>query len=142
MTVVFVHWFAVLCCITGILIHYWYIYILICCAMLSVQNLSSEVQQHLLTIQQLTEQVQALTSLKRSRSTADQQEESVNDSSSTDIDVDTFPGLEVKVKAGDGAVNSIAAISKSPSAVGAVGFGDEVTPSSAVPVHTQGNSLR
>jgi len=97
-----------------------------------VQKLSSEVQQHLLTIQQLTEQVQALTSLKRSRSTADQQQESANDSSASDIDVDTFPGLEVQGKAGDGAVDSIAAISKSPSAAGAVSFGDEVIPSSAV----------
>ncbi|DBA74840.1 TPA: hypothetical protein ACH3X2_009182 [Trebouxia sp. C0005] len=88
-------------------------------------KLSSKVQQHLLTIQQLTEQVQALTSLKRSRSTADQQEESGNDSSATDIDVDTFPGLEVQGKASDGAVDSMAAISKSPLAVGAVGFGDE-----------------
>ena len=94
-------------------------------------------QQHLLTIQQLTEQVQALTSLKRSRSTADQQQqESANDSSASDIDVDTFPGLEVQGKADDGAVDSIPAISKSPSAIGAVGFGDEVSPSSAVLVHT------
>lgn len=88
-------------------------------------------QQHLLTIQQLTEQVQALTSLKRSRSTADQQQESANNSSASDID-DTFPGLEVQGKADDGAVDSIPAISKSPSAVRAVSFGDEVIPSSAI----------
>ena len=109
---------------------------LTCCAVLCVQKLGSEVQQHLLTIQQLTEQVQALISLKRSRSTAEQQEESANDSSTSDIDVDTFPGLELQEKAGEGAVTSIAAISKSPSAVVAVGFGDEVILSSAVLVHT------
>lgn len=119
------------------------IHTLIFRAVLSVQKLSSKVQQHLLTIQQLTEQVQALTSLKRSRSTADQQEESGNDSSATDIDVDTFPGLEVQGKASDGAVDSMAAISKSPLAVGAVGFGDEVTLSSAVVCsNTSGDTLK
>lgn len=94
-----------------------------------LQTLSDEVQQHLMTIQQLTEQVQALTSLKRSRSTADQQssdqqssdQQSVNDSSTTAIDIDTFPGLEGEGKADDGAVDSIAAITKtgaSPRIVG------------------------
>ena len=81
-----------------------------------LQTLSDEVQQHLVTIQQLTEQIQALTSLKRSRSTADQQssdQQSVNnDSSATAIDIDTFPGLEVEGKADEGVVDSIAAITK------------------------------
>ena len=65
-----------------------------------LQNLIIEIQQHQLTIQQLEEQVQALSSLKRPRSPVDQpspsQQESTANSEATDIDMDTdtSPGLE------------------------------------------------
>lgn len=82
---------------------------------LLLQTLSSEVQQHLLTIQQLTEQVQALTSLKQSQSTADHQnsdQDSVTTSQVIDIDIDTFPGLENKAKDGINSEQSTDAISE------------------------------
>ena len=73
-----------------------------------MQNLSSDFQQHLLTIQQLTQQVQALSSLKRSRSTSDQRANEPTDSTdsaavshATAIQVDTFPGLETNSKPQD-----------------------------------------
>ena len=106
---------------------------------LCLQNLTTEVQQHLLTIQQLTEQVQALTSLKRSRPTAElepqspeQQSPSVQDSAAVseatdiDMDVDTSPGLESKGSGFRVAMSSISAVEgggeNSPSSkIGAVG---------------------
>ncbi len=101
----------------------------------SMQNLSSEVQQHLVTIQQLTEQVQALTSLKRSSSTSDQQpsdQESVTASQATDVDMDSFPGLENKDKGGVSTGDSIAAVGKAGGnrtgfSIHAGDFSDEVS---------------
>lgn len=70
-----------------------------------MQNLSTDIEQHLLTIQQLTQQLQALSSLKRSRSTSDQPATASTDSAAvshaTDIQVDTFPGLETNSKPQD-----------------------------------------
>lgn len=60
----------------------------------AVQSLSGDIQQHLLTIQQLTQQVQALSSLKRSCSTSDQPADGSRESAAvchaTDIHVDTL----------------------------------------------------
>ena len=112
--------------------------IMCCCDLL--QKLSSEVEQHLLTIQQLTQQVQALTSLKRSRSISEQPPsdsdlktpDSAARSQTTDFDIDTFPGLEVKGAAqfADAASkstgDSIAAFSPVKPTIRTVDLGDEV----------------
>lgn len=91
---------------------------------LLLQTLSSQVQQHLLTIQQLTEQVQALTSLKQSQSTADHQnsdQDSVTTSQVIDIDIDTFPGLENKAKDGINSEQSTDAISVKDTSINKTG---------------------
>lgn len=97
-----------------------------------VQNLKDELQQHQLTIQQLTQQMQALTSLKRSRSTSDQPASDSVDSGAvshaTDIQVDTFPGLETNGSphTADSTAESGAA-SKGKPTIRTVDVGDEVS---------------
>ena len=99
----------------------------------TLQNLCDELQQQQLTIQQLTQQVQALTSLRRSRSTSDQPASDSVDSTevshATDIQVDTFPGLEAKTSpetADSTGENS--AVSKGKPTIRTVDLGDEVGP--------------
>lgn len=100
-----------------------------------MQNLNNEVQQHQLTIQQLTQQVQALTSLKRSRSTSEAPASDLDSaavSQVTDIDIATFPGLEGKngakagERAGDSTADSIAAVGRGKPTIRTVDLGDEV----------------
>ena len=97
-----------------------------------VQNLKEDLQQHQLTIQQLTQQMQALTSLKRSRSTSDQPASDSTDSGAvshaTDIQLDTFPGLETNGSphSADSTAESGAA-SKSKLTIRTVDLGDEVS---------------
>lgn len=97
-----------------------------------MQNLRDELQQHQLTIQQLTQQVQALTSLKRSRSTSDQPASDSADSGAvshaTDIQVDTFPGLETNgsPQNADSTAKS-GAVSRGKPTIRTVDLGDEVS---------------
>ncbi|KAL3158548.1 hypothetical protein ABBQ38_010768 [Trebouxia sp. C0009 RCD-2024] len=91
------------------------------------KNLSNDVQQHLLTIQQLTQQVQALTSLKRSRSTSEQpasDQDSAALSHATDTAMDTSaPGLEGKDTADS--TGDSTAVGKGAPTVRTVDLGDE-----------------
>lgn len=97
-----------------------------------VQNLKDKLQQHQLTIQQLTQQLQALTSLKRTRSTSDQPASDSADSGAvshaTHIQVDTFPGLETKggPHTADSTADSGAANRGKPTIL-TVDLGDEVS---------------
>lgn len=90
------------------------------------KNLSNDVQQHLLTIQQLTQQVQALTSLKRSRSTSEQpanDQDSAALSHATDTVMDTSFGLEGKDTADSNGGST--AVSKGAPTVRTVDLGNE-----------------
>ena len=97
-----------------------------------VQNLKDDLQGHQLTIQQLTQQVQALTSLKRSRSTSDQPASDLADSGAvshaTDIQVDTFPGLEANgsPQTADSTAES-GAVTRGKPTIRTVDLGDEVS---------------